>query len=261
MGIREDIEELKKRKAKALEMGGADKTDLVHARGSYTARERIAKLLDVDTFTEVGLLAHSDLAGMEKKTAADGKICGFGEIDGRTVAVCANDVSVLAGSGGRIGHKKSDYLSRMAVKNGYPIVNLGEAGGARIPDIQGSDGMSSMTITTKTSMRRRQVPLVATIMGECFLGTRPGWRRPPISWFRSKGRAWPYPARAYWPSPPTKKSPTRSWVAGSFTPPKPARLTGPSKAKKRVFRSCANFCPICLQTPTNCHWRHGTGRL
>lgn len=170
MGIREDIEALKKRKAKALEMGGADKTDIVYARGSYTARERIAKLLDVDTFTEVGLLAHSDLAGMEEKTAADGKICGFGEIDWRTVAVCANDVSVLAGSGGRIGHKKSDYLSRMAVKNGYPIVNLGEAGGARIPGIQGSDGMSSMTITTKTSMRKRQVPLVATIMGECFWG-------------------------------------------------------------------------------------------
>jgi methylmalonyl-CoA decarboxylase subunit alpha len=168
MGIREDIKELKRRKAKALEMGGADKTGLVHARGSYTARERIAKLLDPETFSEVGLLAHSDVAGMEEKTAADGKICGFGEIDGRTVAVRANDVSVLAGSGGRVGHKKSDFLSEMAVKNGYPIVNLGEAGGARIPDIQGSEGMSSMTITTKTSMRRRQVPLVATIMGECF---------------------------------------------------------------------------------------------
>jgi acetyl-CoA carboxylase carboxyltransferase component len=105
---------------------------------------------------------------MEAKTPADGKVVGYGEIGGRTVVVKANDVSVLAGSGGRIGHRKSDRMMHLALKRGCPIVNLGDAGGARIPDIQGSDGMSSMTITNRPSMRKRRVPMAAAIMGECF---------------------------------------------------------------------------------------------
>ncbi len=151
-----------------MAMGGSAAVDAIHARGRYTARERIERLLDPGTFFELGLLAHSDVPGMEAKTPADGKIGGFGEIAGRTVVVKANDVSVLAGSGGRIGHKKSDRLMGLALKHGCPIVNLGEAGGARIPDIQGSDGMSSMTITHRPSMRMRRVPMAAAIMGECF---------------------------------------------------------------------------------------------
>ena len=166
--MQDEIEELERREQAALKMGGPAAVDAIHARGRYTARERIERLLDPGTFFELGLLAHSDVPGMEAKTPADGKVGGFGEISGRTVVVKANDVSVLAGSGGRIGHRKSDRMMSMALKRGCPIVNLGEAGGARIPDIQGSDGMSSMTITNRPSMRMRRVPMAAAIMGECF---------------------------------------------------------------------------------------------
>ena len=168
MSMNDVIEELERRKAKALEMGGPDKVARQHDRGHLTVRERVEKLLDPGSFFEMGLLVHSDIPGMEEKTAADGIVDGFGKIAGRPVVVRANDATVLAGSGGRNGGKKSRHLFQLALEKGYPIINLGEAGGARIPDIQGSDGLSSMTPGANYGTRARRVPMVATIMGECF---------------------------------------------------------------------------------------------
>jgi len=173
MGMKEALEELKRRKAKALEMGGLDKVARKHAMGLGTARERVDKLLDPGSFFEIGMLNHSDIPGMEDKTPADGKIAGFGTINGRMVAVTADDATVLAGTGGRIGVEKEHRLTRWAAEKGYPIINLGEGGGARIPDIMGSEGLSSMTMRKEMAIRCRQVPFVATIMGECFGG--PSW--------------------------------------------------------------------------------------
>lgn len=168
MGMNDALKELKRRKDKALQMGGPEKVGRQHERGYLTVRERIDKLLDPGTFFEIGRLNHSDIAGMEEKTAADGKVDGVGKIEGRQVVVISNDATVLAGSGGRVGGMKSRRLSALAIEKGYPIINLGEAGGARIPDIQGSDGLSSMTIGAAYGTRMRRVPQVATIMGECF---------------------------------------------------------------------------------------------
>lgn len=173
MGMKDALEELKRRKSKALEMGGFEKVAGKHSMGIGTARERVEKLLDPGSFFEIGMLNHSDIPGMEDKTPADGKIAGFGTIDGRTVAVTADDATVLAGTGGRVGVEKDHRLSRWAAEKGYPIIHLGEGGGARIPDIMGSDGLSSMTMRKEMALRCRKVPFVATIMGECFGG--PSW--------------------------------------------------------------------------------------
>jgi acetyl-CoA carboxylase carboxyltransferase component len=168
------LEELAARRGKALAMGGASKVDKVHAAGKLTARERIGLLFEPGTFREVGLLAHSDLPDMCDKTPADGKVCGFGEIDGRTVCVTADDVTVLAGSGGRVGVKKEHDTVAYAARKGFPCVSLGEAGGARIPDIMGATGMMSMVYPIDGSPRDRRVPYVATIAGECYGG--PTWK-------------------------------------------------------------------------------------
>ncbi len=173
MGMQDALDELKRRKAKALEMGSPEKVARKHSMGYGTVRERVQKLLDPGSFFEIGLLDHSDIPGMEDRTPADGKVCGFGTIDGRTVAITGDDATVLAGTGGRVGVEKEHRLTRWAAERGYPIINLGEGGGARIPDILGSDGLSSMTMRKEMALRCRQVPYVATIMGECFGG--PSW--------------------------------------------------------------------------------------
>jgi acetyl-CoA carboxylase carboxyltransferase component len=100
------LAELQRRREKALAMGGAAKVERLRSLGKSSVRERIASLLDGGTFREVGLLATSDLSDVRDKTAADGKVCGFGRIEGRPVYVSGDDVTVLAGAGGRVGVKK-----------------------------------------------------------------------------------------------------------------------------------------------------------
>jgi acetyl-CoA carboxylase carboxyltransferase component len=97
-----------------MEMEGLDKVARQHDRGHLTARERIKKLLDPGSFFETGMPVHSDIPGMMEKTASDGVIDGFGKIDGRPVVVRVNDATVLAGSGGRNGAKKSRHLFQLA---------------------------------------------------------------------------------------------------------------------------------------------------
>ncbi|MEL6407755.1 MAG: carboxyl transferase domain-containing protein [Chloroflexota bacterium] len=165
--------DLHARQEHALQMGGERRIARQHAKGALTARERITQLLDPDTFDEYGQLAHSDLPDVADKTPADGKICGYGEIDGRTVYVSADDATVMAGAGGRVGVEKQFSGAKLATKRGYPLVHLGDGGGARIPDIMGSVGMMSMVYPVKGAPRNRYVPQITTIMGVCYGG--PSW--------------------------------------------------------------------------------------
>lgn len=165
-------DELQRRREQALRVS-PEKVAARHARGLMTARERIEALLDPGSFFEVGQLAHSDVPGAEAATPADGRICGYGQVNGRCVAVKADDQMVLAGSGARVGSRKASAVAAMAMDKGFPFISLGEAGGARIPDIQGSDGLSIGGMKPEMALRDRRVPAVATLMGECF--GSPGW--------------------------------------------------------------------------------------
>jgi acetyl-CoA carboxylase carboxyltransferase component len=61
MPFEKQIKELEKRRAHALKMGGDEKIKKQRDRGRFTARERIEKLLDPDSFLEVGMFNHSDM--------------------------------------------------------------------------------------------------------------------------------------------------------------------------------------------------------
>jgi acetyl-CoA carboxylase carboxyltransferase component len=168
------IDDLAARREKALAMGGAAKVEKLHGAGKLTVRERIDLLVDPGSFRELGLLSHSDLPDARDKTPADGKVCGFAAIDGRTIYVSGEDATVLAGSGGRVGVKKDHDGMSYAVEKGFPLVALGEGGGARIPDIMGATGMMSMVYPIGGLPRDRRVPFIATILGECYGG--PTWK-------------------------------------------------------------------------------------
>jgi len=175
MGMEDGLKELHDRREKAKQMGGAEQTEAQHARGRLTVRERVDKLLDPDSFWEVGMLNLSERAEMADSTAADGRVCGFGKIDGRMVAVIAEDRTVLGGSDGFVGvWRKHPRLHQMATEKGYPVIHLGDnLGGARIPDVMGSAGMSKAAIRPEWIKPSRQTPRVATIMGTCF--GMPSW--------------------------------------------------------------------------------------
>lgn len=165
------LTELAERQMDARAMGGADKIERQHAKGRMTARERIDALVDADSFAEQGLLAHSDRPEAAEASPADGKVCGYGRIDRRRVYVSADDVTVMAGAGGRVGVGKQFKGMQYAFDKGYPCIHLGDAGGARVPDIMGSAGMMSMVYPIAgAAPRDRRAPSIVAIMGECFGG-------------------------------------------------------------------------------------------
>jgi len=173
MPFERELKKLAEKKARALQMGGADKVARQHARGRGHVRERIDMLLDKDSFVEVGMLNHSDLPDMAEKTPADSKVGGYGEVDGRRVAVVANDFTVLAATSSRVAGRKEGDLKLAARRYGYPLIYLGEAGGARMPDIMGARGLASFggggfDTYLQLMSRVRQTPMITAIMGECY---------------------------------------------------------------------------------------------
>ncbi|MDF1736577.1 MAG: carboxyl transferase domain-containing protein [Minwuia sp.] len=152
------------------EMGGQDKIDRLHNRGSYTVRERIDRFLDPDSFTEIGTFARSERPEDAKKTPGDGKIGGYGTVDGRTVWVGGDDLTVLRGSSSVVGGKKKSRMLQQAVEHGHPFVFFGETGGARIPDTLGSEGFLKVTPSVDVHRRNRAIPMATAILGNSFGG-------------------------------------------------------------------------------------------
>jgi len=104
--LRPLVEDLEARRAKIRLGGGEEKIQKQHEREKLTARERIALLIDEGTFTELGIHGkpHFSQRAMDGVDApADGVITGYGKLDGRLVAVCAYDFTVMAGSMGMTG--------------------------------------------------------------------------------------------------------------------------------------------------------------
>ena len=98
--LRPLVEDLAERRAAIKLGGGEEKIAKQHDAGKLTARERIDLLVDAGTFTELGIHAkpHFSQAAMQGRDApADGVITGYGKVDGRMVAVCAYDFTVMAG--------------------------------------------------------------------------------------------------------------------------------------------------------------------
>src|SRR5438094_781989 len=116
--LRSLAEDLHERREKAKLGGGPDRIERQHEQDKLTARERLALLIDEGTFTEMGIHGrpHFSVRSMEGKDApADGVITGYGDVDGRLVAVCAYDFTVMAGSMGMTGELKVGRLRELAL--------------------------------------------------------------------------------------------------------------------------------------------------
>lgn len=171
--VNDSVKELEERKKLARLGGGIEKIQRQHEAGFYTARERIDKLVDDGSFMEFGMLNHSDIPGLEDKTAGDGLIVGLAKVDGRPVVVQAGDKTVFAGTEGKVHIRKARKVHEYALKRGIPIFNLHEGGGLRMPDGMGSDGISEMLFPNELLTHQRQVPSITSILGDSFGG--PTW--------------------------------------------------------------------------------------
>jgi len=164
------LAEYEARRAKALAGGGENKYAKRTAAGVLNARERLAYLVDKDTFLESGLFGSSGVyPEQEDETQTDGKLAGFGRIDGRDVCIVANDFTVKGASTSATNSKKIAHMKRAATERGMPFVTLGESTGARLPDAMGSRGMGLLLGNDNTQFRRlRETPMCAAAFGPSF---------------------------------------------------------------------------------------------
>ncbi len=167
-GIEAILDELSARSGRALSMGNPKRLSQRREQGLLNARERIDALLDQGSFFEVGLHATSHRPEMRDRTPADGKISGFGTIDGRPVAVVSNDFTTLGASSSVINGKKIKYVKETAARRGMPLVMLGESSGARMPDRMGAAGRAILGQDPNEFRRRREMPLISAQLGDCY---------------------------------------------------------------------------------------------
>ncbi|MBI5624819.1 MAG: acyl-CoA carboxylase subunit beta [Elusimicrobia bacterium] len=165
-------QDLVERRKRAMEGGGPEKVAQQRQRGKMLARERIAFLLDEDSFEEMGLLIESkcDDFGMAKeRRPGDGVVAGFGRIHGRGVCVYAQDFTVIGGTLGLAHARKICSVLELAAKAKVPVVALCDSGGARI-----QEGVESLGGYADIFYRNVQlsgfVPQITAILGPCAGG-------------------------------------------------------------------------------------------
>jgi propionyl-CoA carboxylase beta chain len=167
--VRKRIAELE---TSSLEGGGKERIDKQHGAGKLTARERFDLLLDAGSFEEVDRLVmhRSHDFGMEKQRfPGDGVLTGFGRIEGRQVAVFAQDFTVFGGSLSEAHAEKVCKIMDLALKFGIPIIGLNDSGGARI-----QEGVVSLAgyadIFLRNTIASGVVPQISAILGPCAGG-------------------------------------------------------------------------------------------
>src|SRR5580765_6483456 len=166
------LADLKRRVAEVAHAGSERAVDKQHARGKKTARERLELLLDEGSFVEMDKYArHRSTAFGQDRTRpyGDGVVTGYGTVDGRTVAVFAQDFTVFGGSLGEVFGEKIVKVMDFAMKIGCPVIGLNDSGGARI-----QEGVVSLGLYGEIFQRNVHasgvIPQISLIMGPCAGG-------------------------------------------------------------------------------------------
>ncbi|MBI21345.1 MAG: methylmalonyl-CoA carboxyltransferase [Chloroflexi bacterium] len=161
------INDLNAMHEKALMGGGQKRIDSQHKRGKLTARERIEKLLDKDSFSEIDqFVTHesNDFGLEEQKFLGDSVVTGFGRINNRKVLIYSQNFTVLGGSLSLVASKKICKLMDLAEKNGIPIIGINDSGGARIQE--GIDSLAGYAeIFKRNTLLSGVVPQITIIAG------------------------------------------------------------------------------------------------
>jgi len=175
--INEEIEDINKEllhRRQAVRQGGGPKAiERQHAKGKLTARERIDRLLDPGSFQEVDPYVthrHTAFGLDQKRFPGDSAVVGFGRIDGRKVAVAAQDFTVIGGSFSEVQAQKVCKVLDLAISSGVPFVSLNDSVGARI-----QEGVWSLAGYSELFWRNTQasgvIPQISVMLGPCAGGS------------------------------------------------------------------------------------------
>ncbi len=168
----ERISELSEKRQKLQQGGGKQRIQKQHELGKLTARERIAKLVDLDSFQEIGLYAkhRAALFGMaDKDLPADGVVTGCATVDGRLIHLASQDFTVAGGAAGEVHCAKIKEMMQLSMKTGSPFVFINDSGGARVQE--GIDSLAGYaSVFYNNVMLSGTVPQISIICGPCAGG-------------------------------------------------------------------------------------------
>jgi len=166
------VDQLEAKRAAARAGGGEKRIAAQHAKGKLTARERLAVLLDEDSFEELDMyVEHNcvDFGMAEQVIPGDGVVTGSGTINGRLVFVFSQDFTVFGGSLSERHAQKICKIMDMAMKVGAPVIGINDSGGARI-----QEGVASLggyaEVFQRNVLASGVVPQLSLIMGPCAGG-------------------------------------------------------------------------------------------
>jgi acetyl-CoA carboxylase carboxyltransferase component len=172
-----ELQELARRRAAAQAMGGVERVARQIEAGRLTVRERIHRLLDKDSFQEVGGLAgkgvYADNGELKDFTPAN-CVMGRGRIDGRPVVVSGDDFTIRGGSADGSIQEKFKLAERMAFDFRLPIVRLieGSGGGGSVKTLEtrGRANLPGGLVSQGSGLHQcaanlGEVPVVALALG------------------------------------------------------------------------------------------------
>ncbi len=166
------ITELRAYREKARLGGGAERIATQHSKGKLSCRERLDLLLDTGTFNELEpFITHQgdEMGIATEKYLGDGVITGYGQIEGRTVYVYAQDFTIYGGTLSEMQSHKICRVMDLALRNGVPIIGLIDSGGARI-----QEGVKSLGGYAEIFRRNAQysgvIPQISVMLGPCAGG-------------------------------------------------------------------------------------------
>ncbi len=171
--MRNLVEQIRQLEQRLWRGGGPERIEKQHRAGKFTARERLEKLLDRDSFfLEIGLLvAHDRYDG---QAPAAGVVTGVGTIAGRPVVVVANDATVKAGAWWPETITKILRSQEIAMRHRAPIVYLVDCAGVNLPYqdsiFPGQYGAGRIFYYNSKMRRELRVPQISAVMGPCIAG-------------------------------------------------------------------------------------------
>ncbi|UZE26371.1 hypothetical protein LOY67_13490 [Pseudomonas sp. B21-056] len=163
------LEEFNRRREIALAGSGPERIAREHRYGRSTARERILKLADAETFVEFGTFVVTPTS--DGSPLASTFVCGICEIDGRPVAVGAEDYSVEGGGTGvhlaRYKGGWGGFIEEFAFGYQIPLIMLinGVGGSVILQDAIGYPELQSANPTFPMFDLLHKVPVLAAVLG------------------------------------------------------------------------------------------------
>src|SRR6201988_346773 len=163
---------LQERRQEAVHAGSEAAVEKQHAKGKYTARERIEKLLDPGSFQELDTYVRHrthDFEMDKSRPWGDAVVTGHGTVEGRRVCVFSQDFTVFGGSLGEVMSEKMCKVMDLAAKIGCPVIGINDSGGARI-----QEGVVSLGAYGDVFVRNVRcsgvIPQISLVMGPCAGG-------------------------------------------------------------------------------------------